>query len=139
MARQCSRGPNSCKSRVGADVTPALHQRARTSPQQHGTETTALVLQAAPHQVGLRGRVRRRRGREFAGDHQIVRGDSPVDPDRRRFARRGREGRNCADRSIDLLTAVQDRLVATAEEAGDGRSRAAAMAATPSPRESPDG
>ena len=23
MARQCSRGPNSCKSRVGADITPA--------------------------------------------------------------------------------------------------------------------
>jgi hypothetical protein len=29
--------------------------RRRTPPQQHGTETTAQVLQAAPRQVGLGG------------------------------------------------------------------------------------
>ena len=32
MARQCSRGPNSCKSRVGADVTPA---NPDTKPHHH--------------------------------------------------------------------------------------------------------
>ena len=129
MARQCPRGHSSCKAREVAGVTPTN----TTTAAQHGDDGTGAASSTRARSISeartssARTRSHRSSSRRFSSGSRS-----------RRFARRGREGKNGADRSIDLLTAVQDRVVATAEKAGDGRSRTAAMAATPSPRESPD-
>jgi hypothetical protein len=47
MARQCSRGPNSCESRVGADVTPA-NPNTNQYTVADAPEAMARVLRAAP-------------------------------------------------------------------------------------------
>jgi hypothetical protein len=95
MARQCSRGPNSCKSRVGADVTPAnpntkQHHRSKHLRRRH-EYCEQHPRQVNPRRVSIVGEDESSPEFVEANLHEIQNGgDSPVEEARGKTTRTDR-------------------------------------------------